>query len=124
MKRMEHWKRKFAHAFSGIVQGTRDQSSFAVHVPAGIGVCGLAWWLACEVWQWCVLLICIALVLTLELLNSALEFLAKGLCHEHNENVGKALDTASGAVLVVSLFAVVIGLLVLGGQSLHRLGFI
>ncbi len=35
-------------------------------------------------------------------MNSAVELLARGLCSEQNADVGKALDVASGAVLVAS----------------------
>ena len=92
------------------------QSSFLVHIPIAIAVLTAAWWVGCNYWQWCVLILCIAMVLTLELMNSAIEFLAKGLCNEHNENVGKALDIASGAVLVASIFAALIGGFILLGK--------
>ncbi len=105
-----HWKRKFANAFRGIYLGMNGQSSFCVHVPIAMGVMLLAFVLRCAAWQWCVLMMCIALVVSLELLNSSIESLAKGLCQEHNEHVGRALDIASGAVLVASLFAALIGL--------------
>ena len=119
MRLMVHWSKKFTNAFFGIFQGIRGQSSFAVHLPMTLGVCALAWWLGCDAWQWCVLLLCVGMVISLELMNSALESLAKGLCTEHNERVGRALDMASGAVLVASLVAVIIGLIVLGGQFLQ-----
>jgi diacylglycerol kinase len=54
-------------------------------------------------------------VIAAELFNSALEALARGLCPDHNPLVGKSLDIASGAVLVLSLTAVAIGLTVLLG---------
>ena len=63
-------------------------------------------------------MLCITVVLVLELVNSAIEFLAKGLCTEHNREVGKALDIASAAVLVASVGAGVIGALVLGERLL------
>ncbi len=88
----------------------RGQSSFAVHVPVALGVIVVASVLRCELWQWSILLLCIGLVLAAELANSAIEELAAGLCHEHNERVGRALDIASGAVLVASIIAAVVGI--------------
>lgn len=113
---IDHWLRKFRNAFRGIAFGTVGQSSFAVHIPIALAVLVAAWWLRCSGWQWSVLVLCIAMVLSLELINSAIEYLAKGLCHEHNENVGKALDIASGAVLVASIFAALIGVFILGSR--------
>ena len=100
---------KFANALHGIRLGIVGQSSFLVHLTLLAGNTGLAYALRCEAWQWCVLGLCIGLVLSLELINSALESLAKGVCHEHNEHVGRALDIASGAVLVASCMSAAIG---------------
>ena len=62
------------------------------------------------------LVLCIALVWSLELMNSAVEFLASGLCDHQNPLVGKALDTASAAVLVASIGSAVIGAIVFATQ--------
>ena len=105
-----HWYNKFANALRGIRLGIVGQSSFHVHLTFTVATLGLAYALRCEAWQWCVLGLCIGLVLSLELVNSAIESLAKGLCTEHKEHVGRALDIASGAVLVASFVSAVIGL--------------
>lgn len=113
---MSHWIAKFAHAFRGIRLGIVGQSSFTVHLTTAALVGIVATVLRCELWQWCMLVLCIALVLGFELLNSAVESLARGLCQEHNEMVGRALDIASGAVLLVSLLTAVVGLLIFAKQ--------
>lgn len=105
-----HWYNKFANALRGIRLGSVGQSSFRVHLTLSAATLGLAYALHCEAWQWSVLGLCIGLVLSLELVNSSLESLAKGVCTEHNEHVGRALDIASGAVLVASCVSAVIGL--------------
>lgn len=107
---MKHWTSKFRNALRGLWFGTAGQSSFVVHIPIAIAVLAIAGLLKCEAWQWCALALCISVVLSLELVNSSIEKLAKGLCHEHNESVGQALDIASGAVLLASCIAALIGL--------------
>lgn len=111
-----HWYNKFANAVRGIRWGVVGQSSFYVHLACAAATLVLAGILHCAPWQWCVLGLCIGLVLSLELVNSALECLAQGLCHEHNEQVGRALDIASGAVLVASCVAAMIGLAIFAMQ--------
>ncbi len=111
-----HWVSKFANALRGVWQGIVGQSSFVVHLSLAAATLVIAVVLRCELWQWCVLGLCIGLVLSLELMNSALESLAKGVCQEENEHVGRALDIASGAVLVVSVIAAVIGLAIFAMQ--------
>mgnify|MGYP003666362594 CR=1 FL=1 len=113
---MEHWIAKFRNAAKGLPAGMLGQSSFAVHLAVSLAVVVLAILLECQIWQWCVLLLCMALVLSLELMNSAVESLAKGLCKEHNEHVGRSLDIASGAVLIASIFAAIVGLIVFAQQ--------
>lgn len=116
---MQHWITKFRCAGRGLILGMRGQSSFAVHLAAAALVALTAALLRCELWQWCALLICIALVFGIEYANSAIERLAKGLCTSHNDDVGAALDIASAAVLVVSLIAVVIGGLIFISQFIQ-----
>ena len=109
---MEPWLRKFRLAARGIMWGIRGQSSFAVHLPSAIAVISLAILLHCPIWEWCVLIACIGGVFAAELANSALEELAAVVSPEHNVRVGRALDIASGAVLIASITAAIIGLLV------------
>lgn len=113
---LSHWIQKFRNAFRGIVIGSRNESSFVVHIPVAIAVILSAWGVGCTLPEWCLLLLCILLVLSLELMNSAIERLARGLCSERNQEVGNALDIASGAVLVASIGAAVVGLIILGNR--------
>lgn len=113
---LHKWVRKFYLAGRGVISGIQGQSSFAVHLPVAVLVIILAAALRCELWQWCVLLLCIGLVLSAELANSAIEELAKGLCNEPNPSVGRALDIASGAVLVASIAAACIGVIIFASQ--------
>lgn len=107
---------KFRNAFRGIYVGSRHESSFAVHIPIALAVVVIAWFTGCNIAEWCLLLLCILVVLSLELMNSAIEHLARGLCSEQNAEVGNALDIASGAVLVGSIGAAIVGCVVLGNR--------
>jgi diacylglycerol kinase len=103
------WIRKFRCAFRGAKLGVRGQSSFFVHffMAAAVVAAGLA--LAVSLVEWCILLGCIAAVLTAEMFNSALERLAQTVEPKPNAHVRDALDIGSGAVLVASVGAAVIG---------------
>lgn len=106
------WAAKFRDAFRGVKRGISGQSSFGVHgVMAGVVVAAAA---ALQVSQtdWCLLILCITGVLVAELFNSALEYLAQAVDHQHNEALGAALDIASGAVLVAAIGAAILGAIV------------
>jgi diacylglycerol kinase len=107
------WAGKFRVAFRGIYFGVAGQASFAVHFLVAVLVIVLSIVLKLDGVSWCILLLCMALVLTTELLNSAIEILFRGLPVEVRDRSWPALDVAAGAVLVASLLAAVIGLIVL-----------
>ena len=103
------WADKFGEAARGVKLGVRGQSSFAVHfffatlaVLAGV-------LLECDRVDWCLVVLCIGLVLTAELLNSSLETLFHGLDDETKNRLVGVLDIAAGAVLVASGTAVIVG---------------
>ncbi|NBO92900.1 MAG: diacylglycerol kinase family protein [Planctomycetia bacterium] len=103
------WRTKFVAAFRGLRLGIKGHSSFFVHFFMSALVLATATVLKCELWQWCVLLICISSVLGAELFNSAIETLFRGLDDEIKQHTWPALDVAAGAVLLISLFAAMIG---------------
>ncbi len=103
------WGDKFRDALRGLKRGVRGQSSFSVHFFMAAAVIAAAAVLKAELWEWCVLLLCITVVLTAEMLNTAIEFLAKAVREERNPHIGAALDTASAAVLVASIGAAIVG---------------
>ena len=103
------WRKKFRDAFRGAQQGVRGQSSFFVHFFSAAVVVAAASVLECVLIEWCVLLLCISIVLTAEMFNSALESLAKAITQKHDPHLGDALDIGSAAVLVASTGAAIVG---------------
>jgi diacylglycerol kinase len=118
MHRNRSWARKFRDAFRGVWLAVRGERSFAVHVPmaTAVVVAGIA--LRVSLVEWCVLGLCIALVLAAETFNTALEHLAREIDRDHNPNLATALDIGSGAVLLASIGAAIVGSLIF----VYRLG--
>lgn len=110
------WQWKFACALRGIFAGMRGQNSFFVHVPAALAACGLAAWLNVSHAEWLALVLCITLVFTAELMNSAIEHLARAVTREHHPELRDALDIASGAVLAAAIGASAVGVMVLANH--------
>jgi diacylglycerol kinase len=112
------WPRKFRDAFRGMKAGVRGQSSFFVHFFLTAAVIVAAVVLRVDLTEWCILLICIAMVLTTEMLNSALESMAKAITGQMDPHLGNSLDIGSGAVLVASIGAAIVGSIIF----INRLG--
>lgn len=60
--------------------------------------------------EWLIVLLCFAIVIGTELLNTAIEHLANAVTTEFNPFIKKAKDAAAAAVLWVSLITALIGL--------------
>jgi len=120
---LARWRRKFRDAFDGLLHGMRTESSLQVHGVSAIVVLIVAGVLAVEPWRWAALLVCIALVISAEYFNSAIEQLVRGLQPGHNPEIAKALHLAAAAVLVASLLATLIGLIALAAPLQETLGF-
>ncbi len=108
------WLLKFARAFRGLAVGAATQSSFVVHLPMALAVVVMAAWLRLDRISWAILLVCIGGVMSAEYLNTSIEMLAKQIDRKKNRDIGNALDIAGGAVLVISIASVAVGLLILG----------
>ena len=114
------WAEKFRDAFRGLKQGVRGQSSFFAHFFAAAAVLAAAAAMRVDCLQWCVLVLCITLVLAAEMFNIALESMARAITDQRHPAVGNALDIGSAAVLLASGGAAAAGLVIF----LNRLGFL
>lgn len=105
-------RQSFAYAFSGLIYMLRSQPHAQIHMLAIllVVIAGILTGLARL--EWIVLVISMALVLSLEAMNTALETLADALHPFHHPLVGKAKDLAAAAVLVSALASVIIGTLI------------
>jgi diacylglycerol kinase len=114
------WIAKFRDAVYGCALAVRGQSSFGVHLAmAGLVIVAAAA-LRVSLIEWCLLGLCIVAVLAAELFNTAIEYLAKAVNPQHDPNLGKALDIASGAVLLAALGAAAVGSTIF----IYRLGIL
>jgi diacylglycerol kinase len=113
---------KFKCAFRGIVVGATGQSSIFVHLVAATLVIGVGVWLEVTPIEWCLLALCITIVLAFELFNSSIESLARAIDRQHNEQLRDALDIASGAVLVGAIGTAIVGLVILLPHVVRLLG--
>lgn len=107
MKNQSFLKR-FAYALAGIRVAIEKEKSFRTQLIAAILVfVALAWLGASPVW-WAIIALCVSLVLTAELFNTALEQFIDHMHPGQHIAVGIAKDCAAGAVLISSVFSVLV----------------
>jgi diacylglycerol kinase len=66
--------------------------------------------------EWLAVLLCIAMVLSLEGINTAIEILADKLHPGFDKEIGNVKDIAAGAVLVGALVAAVVGFIIFASR--------
>ena len=104
----------FVYAGRGILTTFRDEPNARIHAVVGLLVITAGWFFEISRWEWCALLLCIALVLAAEAFNTAVESIVDLVSPEQHRLAGRAKDTAAGAVLLLAMGAATVGLIVLG----------
>ena len=104
--------RSFGYAFNGLAYATTSQLNFRIHLAAATLaiIMGLAFHISINEWQW--LALSITLVLVTEIFNTMIETLTDLVSPGYNERAGHIKDMSAGAVVIVALFALIIGLII------------
>ena len=92
--------KSFGYAFKGIGTLFQTQTNARIHLLgiAVITLLGFVYKLNPN--EWCAIIICMALVVAVEAVNTAIEFIVDLVSPEHHPLAGKAKDVAAGAVLL------------------------
>ena len=111
---MSKFLKSFVYAFNGIVTGIADQRNLRVLISIAVAVIATGVYYKITPMEWCIVLLCIGLVIGLELINSSIESLVDLVTMEKKPLAGKVKDMAAGAVLFASVLSSVIGLIIFG----------
>ena len=104
--------KSFGYAFQGIFNTIRTERNIKIHYAAAILVTIFGIWLQISKTEWMICFILFGLILALELVNTAVEATVDLFTEERKPLAKKAKDAAAGAVLIVAIFAAVIGILI------------
>ncbi len=116
--------KSFAYAFEGIRYVFRTQRNAQIHLVIIVLVLALAAWLEVSLLAVALIILTIGLVVGAEFLNTALEA-AVDLASPGQHPLAKiAKDVGAGAVLLLAILAVIIGLVLLGPPLFERLRFL
>lgn len=102
----------FKFAFKGIGSCIRSERNMKIHFTIMILVVLLGIILNISMWEWITCFILFGLVISLEMVNTAIEIVVDLVSPMFNELAGRAKDIAAGAVLVNAIVAFIIGLII------------
>ena len=102
----------FSNAFSGILLLFKSQVNAQIELGITLMLIIAGFVFGISTAEWLVILFCIALVLSLEGINTAIELFADKLHPGFDTEIGKVKDVAAGAVLIASILAAIIGIVI------------
>ena len=104
--------KSFGYAFEGIFAGFRGERNMKIHCFAAVCVIVAGVLFHISVTEWCICLVLFGLILSLELVNTAIEAVVDLVTEDKKPLAKLAKDTAAGAVLIAAVMAAMAGLLI------------
>ncbi|MGM9960227.1 MAG: diacylglycerol kinase family protein [Allobaculum sp.] len=107
-------KGRFIYAFKGLKAGVLHDRSIRIHVIFAVLVIIVGFIFGLNLREWLWVLLAIALVLSAEIFNSAIEHTVDYISLDRNPQAGLVKDLAAASVFVISIFALIVGLVIFG----------
>ena len=102
----------FKYAFKGIGSSIKSERNMKIHIFMMLLVIIVGILLNISMWEWIICFILFGLVISLEMVNTAIEIVVDIVCPTFEEHAGRAKDIAAGAVLVTAITAAIVGLFI------------
>ena len=112
MMRQRGLAQSFKSALAGFFYCFRTQKNFRIHLLVTVIVLGLACFLKIEKIEISILLFTVLLVLTFEMINTAVEALIDLVAPDWKEKARIVKDVFAAAVLVATIGVVIIGIII------------
>ena len=109
---MKKLLKSFKYAFDGICTGIKEEQNMKIHITIMILVIIFGIMLKISKMEWIICIILFGLVISMELINTAIENTVDLVTKEKNEQAKIAKDVAAGAVLVSAITSAIIGLII------------
>ena len=111
--------KSFYYAFEGIRVNILNERNLCIHFMVMLLVIALGLILNISKTEWLICILLFGFVITLELMNTAIETAIDICMPEINPKAKLAKDTSAGAVLVVAIVSVVIGIMIFAPKLLE-----
>ena len=104
--------KSFKYAIQGIITGIKEERNMKIHIIIMILViiCGIIFKISKNEWMICIFLF--GFVISLELVNTAIENAVDLITTEINPKARIIKDVAAGAVLVAAITSAIIGIMI------------
>lgn len=104
--------KSFAYAFNGLKILIQEEHNSWIHILAAICAIAAGILLKVSAMEWIAIVFAVGFVITLEIINSAIENIADFISPGKHDMIKKIKDLSAAGVLVSAITALVIGLIV------------
>ncbi len=104
--------KSFPYAFNGLWILWKEEHNARIHCVAAICAVVAGVFFHISVYEWLAIVFAIGFVITLEIINSAIENIADFVSPERHEVIKKVKDLAAAGVLFSAMTAFVVGLII------------
>lgn len=111
---LARFARGFVYAWNGIRAAVKEERNFRFHLGAAFYAFVAAYWAGLSAVETALIALCVAAVMALELMNSAVERAVDKPDTTHWWTAGAAKDMAAGAVLVMAIGTVIVAVCLFG----------
>ncbi len=117
-KRVESFK----YALNGLKIVFIEEHNARIHLIVSLIVIACGFIFHISTVEWIIICFAIGLVISMEIINSAIENLSDFVSPEHHKLIKKVKDLSAAAVLVCTISSVVIGILIFLPKIAHLFG--
>jgi diacylglycerol kinase len=104
--------KSFGWAFNGLKDCILHEKNFRIQYVLAIMVIIAGIFLGLSAIEWAIILLCFAVVLSFEIINSAVEKLCDLVCPDFNLTIKKVKDMSASAVLLSAIITFIIGCII------------
>ena len=112
MKKAENFRYSLKYALAGVRHAFKTEKNLRIHGVATVIVLGASYVFQVTSIELALICFSIALVITAELLNTAIENVIDLVCQEYHPLAKIAKNVSAGAVLITALNAIIIAMLI------------
>ncbi len=113
IRSIKAFTKSFGYALKGFLFMLKDERNFKVQLFIALIALALGIYFPLQNIEWILLILCIAMVLSAEMINTAMERIINEIHPNYNSKAKAIKDIAAGAVLVLSIASLIIGLIII-----------
>ncbi len=120
LSNMMSFFKSFVYAFKGIITAIKTQRNFRIHIVAMIYITAFSVFYELTKVEYMILVLTFVAVISLELINTALEAIVDICSPEYSKLAEIGKDCAAGAVLVSAMGAIVVAVFMFGDINIFK----